>query len=154
MPNWIKGTMKLRGKREDVMRFLDNEIEPNSSDKACVERTVDDDFVEYTFFNNPHVKGTRRMFFDDQTIYMEDDDASVCIDVRQAWSFSPREGKEDLQLLEDFTKKYNIDIKLFGIESGFCFTQEVIVIRGCRAINNVKQYEDWFWDCPFPIMGG
>ena len=27
MPNWIEGTMKLRGKREDIKRFLDNEIE-------------------------------------------------------------------------------------------------------------------------------
>ena len=30
MPNWIKGTMKLRGKYEDVRRFIDNEIAPST----------------------------------------------------------------------------------------------------------------------------
>ena len=147
--------MKLRGKREDIIRFLDNEIEPNSSGLECVEKVAEKDYAEYTFNHDPHVKGTRRMFFDNQTIYMEDDDARVCIDVRQAWGFTPREGKDDEQVWLDFSEKYNIDIKLFGIESGFCFTQELIVLRGSkRVINNVKEYEDWFWECPLPNMGG
>ncbi len=156
MPNWIEGTMKLRGKKENIMRFLDTEIVANSAGgdiSDYVERDISEDYVEYEFKNDPYVNGTRGMFVDESHIYMDDEDECVCLDIRQAWSFSPR-GDEDLLLWEDFAKKYNIDIKLFGIECGIQFTQEVIAIRGERVINNEKQYEDWEWDCPFPNMGG
>lgn len=150
--------MKLRGRREDIMRFLDNEIIANSAGgdiSEYINKEVEEDgAVSYAFHNDPYVNGTRRMFLKDNEIYLEDEDARVCIDVRQAWSFTPREGCDDEQIWVDFSEKYNLDIKLFGIESGFCFTQELIVLRGKRAINNVKEYKDWFWDCPFPRMGG
>lgn len=156
MPNWIEGTMKLRGKKENIMRFLDTEIVTNSAGgniSDYVDRNIGDGFVEYEFKNDPYVNGTRRMFVKDSYIYLDNDDEFVCLDIRQAWSFSPR-GDEDLRLLADFATKYNIDIKMFGIESGMCFTQEVIALRNERAISNVKRYEDWNWDCPFPRMGG
>lgn len=157
MPNWIEGTMKLRGKKENIMRFLDTEIVANSAGgdiSDYVERDIGDGFAEYEFKNDPYVNGTRRMFVKDSYIYLENDDEFVCLDIRQAWSFSPREGDEDLQVWADFAKKYNIDIKLFGIECGMQFTQEVIALRNERVISNVKCYEDWDWDCPFPSMGG
>lgn len=159
MPNWIEGTMKLRGKQKDIMRFLDTEIIVNDSGgdiSDYVDRNNGDGFVEYEFKNDPYVNGTRRMFVDESYIYIDEDDECVCLvclNIRQAWSFSPR-GDEDLRLWADFTKKYNIDIKLFGIECGMQFTQEVIAIKGERVINNEKQYENWEWDCPFPNMGG
>ena len=55
MPNWIKGTMKLRGKREDIKRFLDNELEPSSwyGEQDALEKYVecdsDSSYFEYTF---------------------------------------------------------------------------------------------------------
>lgn len=159
MPNWIEGTMKLRGKQKDIMRFLDIEIIANGSGgdiSDYVDRNIRDGFVEYEFKNDPHVNGTRRMFVDESYIYMDKEDECVCLDIRQAWcfSFSPKSDDEDLRLWADFAKKYSIDIKLFGIECGMCFTQEVIALRNERVISNVKYYEDWDWDCPFPNMGG
>lgn len=158
MPNWIKGTMKLRGKHEDIRRFLDNELEASSwcceEIDTYVECDINDTFVEYTFKNEPHIKGTRRMFVTSSDLYMDKDNkGTVYLDIKQAWSFSARDG--ELDFWNNIAHKYNIDIKLYGIESGMEFCQEVIALKDSdMVINNVTQYEDWNWQCPFPGMGG
>ena len=161
MPNWIEGTMKLRGKREDIKRFLDNELEASSwyGEKKALEEQVkcdsDDSYFEYTFKNEPHIKGTRRAFVTDDYLYMNEDEGTACVSIKQAWSFSTTRDDKELDLWKDNAHKYNIDIKLFGIECGMEFCQEVIVLKDSdRVIHNVIQYEDWAWDCPFPRMGG
>lgn len=161
MPNWIEGTMKLRGKREDIKRFLDNEIEASSwfGEQNALEEQVkcdsDGSYFEYTFKNEPHIKGTRRAFITDDYLYMDKDEGTVSVNIKQAWSFSVTEDDRELDLWKDNAHKYNIDIKLFGIESGIEFCQEVIALKDSDGvIKNVIQYEDWMWDCPFPEMGG
>ena len=160
MPNWIEGTMKLRGKREDIKRFLDNELDASSycGEKRAVEEQVqcnsDDEYMEYTFKDEPYIKGTRRAFVTDDYLYMNEDEGVVCIRIKQAWSFSAAPDDRELALWKDNAHKYNIDIKLYGVESGMQFCQEVIALRNCdRVINNVIEYEDWYWVYPFPYMG-
>ncbi len=161
MPNWIEGTMKLRGKREDIKRFLDNELGTSSyyGEKRAIEEQVecnsDDSYFEYTFKDEPYIKGTRRAFVTDDYLYMEEDEGTVSIKIKQAWSFDVTPDSKELVLWKDNAHKYNIDIKLYGVECGAQFCQEVIALRNCdRVINNVIEYEDWDWDCPFPNMGG
>ena len=161
MPNWIEGTMKLRGKREDIKRFLDNEIEASSwfGEQNALEEQAkcnsDGSYFEYTFKNEPHIKGTRRAFIVDDYLYMDKDEGTVSVGIKQAWSFSTTKDDRELDLWKDNAHKYNIDIKLFGIESGIEFCQEVIALKDSDGvINNVIEYEDWDWECPFPEMGG
>ena len=161
MPNWIEGTMKLRGKREDIKRFLDNELGTSSyyGEKRTLEEQVEcnsnDEYMEYTFKDEPYIKGTRRAFVTGAYLYMEEDEGTVCIKIKQAWSFDATPGDRELELWKDNAHKYNIDIKLYGVECGMQFCQEVIALRNRdRVINNVIEYEDWDWDCPFPNMGG
>lgn len=161
MPNWIEGTMKLRGKREDIKRFLDNEIEASSwyGEQNALEEQVkcnsDDSYLDYRFKNEPHIKGTRRAFITDDYLYMGKDEGTVSVNIKQAWSFSVTKDDRELNLWKENAHKYNIDIKLFGIESGMEFCQEVIALKDSdRVIHNVIQYEDWMWDCPFPNVGG
>jgi len=153
MPNWIKGTMKLRGKRENIARFFREGLEPsnwpNPEDrKNQVTDNSGNDYLDFSFKNEPYISGTRRAFITDSSVYMDDDDGVVSVDVKQAWSFDT----EGLQIWEDISNKYNVDIRLYGIESGMQFTQEIIIVRGKDPINNVLHYEDWDWDCPFPNM--
>ena len=161
MPNWIEGTMKLRGKREDIKRFLDNELDTSSyyGEKRSIEEQVqcnsDGEYTEYTFKDEPHIKGTRRAFITSDYLYMDEDEEVVCLSIKQAWSFDVTPDGREVELWKDNAHKYNIDIKLYGVESGVQFCQEVIALRNCdRVINNVIGYEDWNWDCPFPNMGG
>ena len=83
----------------------------------------------------------------------------ICtVPIKQAWSFSAQDSDEE-KLIE-IADKFHIDIKLYGIECGIQFCQEVLVLHGNEEkqgvikYNNVIQYEDWEWECPFPNMGG
>ena len=157
MPNWIKGTMKLRGKREDIYRFFKNGLDPSDwlKPEDGENQVIDEsgeNYLEFSFCNEPHIAGTRRAFITDDHAYMEDEEGVVCVDVKQAWAFDA--GENDFANWKAISDKYNLDIRLFGIECGMRFTQEIIIIHGRKAIVNVRQYEDWDWECPFPNMGG
>ena len=160
MPNWIEGTMKLRGKREDIKRFFDEGLEASSyagEASDIKEQVVDDsgnDYLDYAFKDEPHIAGTRRAFITDDNVYMEDKEGIACVDVKQAWAFDAGRDSKDLDNWKAISDKYNIDIRLFGIEMGMQFTQEIIILRGRSPIENVRRYEDWDWECPFPNMGG
>lgn len=166
MPNWIEGTMKLRGKMVDIKRFINEGIHgydfigENERPKSeyLKDNLFDDNIIYCDIFNGPHVDGTRRMFINDTTIEMNDNEGTCCFNVRQAWSFTSTEN--DLPNLIALADKYNVDIRLFGIESGMQFTQEIIVkhgkdsVKGEVILNNTHTFEDWEWECPFPRMGG
>lgn len=159
MPNWIEGTMKLRGKREDITRFFREGLEPSNWPKPedrenQVTENGDDDYLDFSFKNEPHIIGTRRAFITDSSAEMEEDEGIVCVDIKQAWAFHAGGDSKDLQNWKDISVKFNVDIRLYGIECGMCFVQEIIIVRGKSPIVNEKQYEDWDWECPFPNMGG
>ena len=156
MPNWIEGTMKLRGKREDIARFFREGLEPSNWPKPedrenQVVEHGNDEYLDFSFKNMPYIVGTRRAFITDSSAEMEEDEGIVCVDVKQAWCFTT-EGKVDEW--KEISQKYNLDIRLYGIECGMAFTQEAIIVRGKSPIVNEKRYEDWGWECPFPNMGG
>lgn len=166
MPNWIKGTMKLRGDGKDILRFLkdnvtriddygDFEIYESEGGFSFTTKLTEKAIAEK--YSDPwfYIDGSRRLFITDACFDIDygNNNEVACMDIAQAWSFSGEDS--DIERLKRLSKGYNLDIKLFGIESGYCFTQEVIALRGSeRVINNVKRYEDWDWECPFPRMGG
>lgn len=156
MPNWIEGTMKLRGKRENIARFFREGLD--ASDRHKLEDQVKDESGEddlcFHFMNGPHIAGTRMAFIDDDYVEMYDDIGIACVDIKQAWAFDAGGETEGLKQWKNISEKYNVDIRLYGIEKGMQFTQEIIIVRGKDPINNVKQYNDWDWECPFPNMGG
>ena len=96
MPNWIEGTMKLRGKMSDIKRFIDEgicrydfagEIKQPKSD-YIKDSYYDKDELDYEIFNEPHVEGTRRMFIRDSHIWMNEPEGVCCFNIKQAWSFT------------------------------------------------------------------
>lgn len=160
MPNWIEGTMKLRGAQKDIKRFFSEGVEPSSQwpgSKENIDQVVDnstDEELCFEFKDEPHIVGTRRAFITDDEAYMYDESGVCCVNIKQAWAFDAGSSTKDLERWTEISTKYNVDIKLFGFERGMEFAQEVIVLRGRKPIVNDIQYEDWDWDCPFPRMGG
>lgn len=154
MPNWIEGTMKLRGKRKDITRFFREGLD--ASDRHKLEDQVKDDsgedYLYIHFVNGPHIAGTRRAFINGDYVEMDDDIGVACVDIKQAWAFVG--SRDDLESWKAITDKFNVDIKLYGIEQALQFTQEVIIVRGKHPVVNETKYEDWEWECPFPNMGG
>ncbi len=165
MPNWIEGTMKLRGKRVDIKRFINEGIQGydflGENKRPKTEYIKDNstcDEIDFEIFNDPHVNGTRRMFVLPTSAYMYNEEGVCVFNIRQAWSFSARD--TDIDNLIAIADKYQVDIRLFGIERGVEFMQEVIVHHGSDSekgklkLNNCISFENWEWECPFPGMGG
>ena len=150
MPNWIEGTMKLRGKAEDLIRFVDNGFDGN------VNKEDGPDYASYYIGEGIYVNVSRRAFTDHDfylDIYKKSEkNQVVTIPLKQAWSFTPYEGAEQLWI--DLAKKYNLDIRLQGFECGIEFYQDVEIVNGVLIRNDEKQYADWDWECPMPRLGG
>jgi len=143
MPNWIEGTLKLRGSSENLKRFFDNAIQP-----PCYTCYYDGEFNEVKIMPDAWIKGTSRAFVNDECyIYWEKAYETVCIPIRQAWCFVAEEWAE-------ISKKYNLDVRLYGFEQGMEFCQEVEIIDGKVTMDNKIRYDDWDWECPMPRMGG
>ena len=155
MPNWIKGTLKLRGKTENIISFLQNGVHcylytndgyvPVDREKWCQEYH-DENYHEFIIKDLAHIDGTNRAFIEEQEISFETGCIAV-IDFRQAWEY-------DADQFVDIAKKYNLDIRAYGIESGMQFIQEFEIINNKTTMKKQIKYVDWDWECPFPRMGG
>lgn len=159
MPNWIKGTLKLRGDRKNIKKFFTEGLEASHwIGEEKLEDQVTDESDEHNMYfcfkDEPHIIGERRAFITDDYVCMDMDNETegfACVDIKQAWCFTTEGKADEWKAISD---KYDLDVKLYGVECGMEFTQEIIILRGKRPIINEKQYADWDWECPFPKMGG
>lgn len=175
MPNWIRGSLKLRGTYENIKRFFMDGIMVYRYDwetsshipqpqETWLEVYDEPDDFEIDILNDEwaHVEGTQRAFITNGTnIHIEkrqkleaSDDEPIIItvcEIQQAWSF-----KEDDWI--DISKKYGVDLKLYGIEAGTGITEEMIIINGNLLQHKVYKYghnyDQFLWDCPIPWFGG
>ena len=56
MPNWIEGTMKVRGTSEALMKFVENVFDAN------VNKHDGGDYVEYSIEDWVYIRDSRRAF--------------------------------------------------------------------------------------------
>ena len=172
MPNWCEGSLKLRSKnRENIINFIKESfidcyygvditaiIQQTGIETGAVKIDICDDDPDVSItldVNKSHwiwLKDCGRSFIEtdkhmDYDIIFRYNNYICSFDFKTAWSINPDDWI-------DISRKYNIDIRLYGIERGMEFTQEVEIIDGNLIYNNVKEYSDWDWECPFPKMGG
>ena len=55
---------------------------------------------------------------------------------------------------EEMSKKYSLDFRFYGYECGMEFNQEIEVVNGKTTINRKITFENYYWECPDPEMGG
>ena len=163
MPNWIEGTLKLRGETENILRFFREGINvyewsgPTLNNYAELDRSswytenLIRDSTIYIENVDAYIEGTTRAFVESQTVYLEQkwDGSQTFVGIRfkQAWGFETNE-------FLNIAKRFDIDIRAYGIESGMQFSQEFCIENGELKFDNTTKYNDWFWECPFPYMGG
>lgn len=150
MPNWAEGTLKLRGKRENIKSALkemfigsDVTISEEMDDQALILTLTS--INSYFYINN-----TKRAFIDKnkiEVLFEEDFEIIEIDDFNQAWSAIPENYQE-------ISKKYDVDIKIFTFEKGFQFTQEIEIVDGEITKNETRKYDDYQWDVPFNSLGG
>ena len=147
MPNWIAGDMRIRGKKKDLLQFLENGIDPMSEEYNL---SVDNDEIYGALAKGSYIKETRNVFLtSDFSGFVEDDDDDyiVVLPVKQTWCWD----ETDFSRL---SQKYNLDFKLIGWERGMGFEQELVCLRREEPVDIVRKFPNWEWDSPCPRMGG
>lgn len=148
MPNWAKGTLKLKGRKENIASALKEML---LNDSVTLEERWDGNALvfnsELSYF---YINGTRRAFIgNDQIEVWFDDDFCVIEldDFKQAWAAIPENYQE-------ISKKHDVDIKIFTFEMGMEFTQEIEIRKGKIIQDICNEYDNYQWDVPFSNLGG
>lgn len=167
MPNWIEGTFRARGKKENIDRFLKNGVGTASwfDEKREMEICVQDygDSLEYDYrytgeftgksFESLHIKGTRRHFLENLEFGIsvnenKSGEMQFATDFKAAWFI-------DDEQISDICKQYGIDIRINGYERGQEFEQIIEIDRnGTTLEDKTIEYDDWNWECAMPLLGG
>lgn len=157
MPNWCVGTLKIRGKFDNIVRFFKDGCEiirPGS-----VNMDIDDYglCIEGVDGNYPalYLKESRRHFIDlsYDSIYCGSDVTDkngLCYTscrLQAAWGI-------DAGTLLSTCKQYNLDMKILGFERGMEFNQNIEIVDGKIVRDEEIKYADYFWECPCPDLGG
>lgn len=148
MPNWAKGSLKLRGRSENIVLALKEML---LSDTVALEYFLDGILLR---FNNTapyfYINGTRRAFIDQKQVEVWIGEEFCIIELdnfKQAWSAIPENYQE-------ISSKFDVDIKIFTFEYGMEFTQEIEISKGEIIKNVCCEYDDYQWEVPFSNLGG
>lgn len=167
MPNWCEGYLKIRGKKKDLINFIENEIvlikqESIISEPQYIDIKMEDEdlckcFFKYNKSYNEflYLKNTRRFFVESDGILFyynsyedEDEIYYLTLDIKQAWNI-------DIQtLLVEHSKKYSLDFNLFASEKGMEFEQYITAVGGKLLRNEEKEYDDFLFEAINPDLGG
>lgn len=149
MANFATGTIKLRGRAENIKSALKYMFE--AAGDVTIEEDTDGELIIFTSSNSYfYINGTKRAFIDGEIFEIHLDDDFLIIELNnftQAWRAIP----------EDYTKiseKFNIDIKIFTFEQGMQFTQEIEISKGKILKDIVRKYNNYKWEVPFSNFGG
>lgn len=153
MPNWCEGTLKVRGIKENVTKFVLEGLQPvgflgEDRGKLTLNKWGDIESDETCWIEN-----TRRGFVDKPCVYLPDcEDGEIMIialDARFAWGITATE-------LQKTCIKYNVDMKIYAFERGMEFNQDIEIVDGQIIKDEEISFEgkDYTWECICPNMGG
>ena len=162
MANWCNGPLKIRGKTENVLKYLNEKIggykfSLNKHDDLEYETAAQNELMKATA--NPLYQvnrigefiNTRRCYAQSNPdgFRVEHDNMLNVIftDVECAWTF-------DIDGFVALSKEYEIDFKFFGYERGMEYNQDIEISKGELIKFEEIQFSDYFWDCREPLRGG
>ena len=162
MPNWCEGYLKIRGKKEGIVNFVENEIrlvktENIFSEPEYLEIKLIDDLGQYSFNHKKsfreylHLKNTRRFFVESEEIsfyHFEDEVCYLTLEIKQTWAIDIQE------LLVEHSKKYHVDFNIYASEMGMEFEQYITVVNGKLVRNEERTYTDFQFEAINPKLGG
>ena len=164
MPNWCKGNLKIRGKKENIIRFLkegtslldgfwepkeiEPEIEINDYDEIEIKNINKEKGIDCLY-----IKGTRRNFVDsvENEIYIhnvDEEEQIICLEkFKAAWGI-------DADSLRAISNRYEIDIKIYAFEAGMEFNQDIEIVKGKIIKDEEIKFKNYVWECVEPNLGG
>jgi hypothetical protein len=149
MPNFAEGTIKLRGRAENIKSALKYMF--GAVGDITIEDDTDGEIITFTTTDSYfYINGTKRAFIDNDSfeIHLDDDFLIIELDnFNQAWRAIPEDYIE-------ISEKFNVDIKIFTFEQGLEFTQEIEISKGKILKNTVLKYGNYRWEVAFSNLGG
>lgn len=153
MAKWCVGTLKIRGKKDNVANFMLNNF-----------KIVEEDFSSKNYFEKHDLDKTIHI---KDTIYIDGLDAQLkngqLIDF---WFYNSQEDIKVLHLEVEFrydivaddllklAKKYNLDFKIYAFECGFEFNRDVEIVNNQIIKDEKIKFNDYEWECICPTLGG
>ena len=184
MPNWCVGNIRFRGKMEDILKLIKEQIlfckirynertkqtyteekqsnvELKGDYLICVTTPFDDD-KDTTNKSYCYIKETRRNFinlfggtsFESSAIYELPNKENDYIVVFD--KFAAAWSIEPEPYIE-MSKKYHVDIRIMGWEQGMGFWQDIVIVDGklIRYVaDDYSSYDGWMWESVLPYVGG
>lgn len=166
MPNWCEGYLKIRGKKKDLINFIENEFVIAKSESVIsgieyIDVKMEDDGLgecrfehKSSYFKKIKLKNTRRFFIKSEELsfyYDEEDEDAIChitLWIEQAWAVIVQ------LLLVEHSQKYSLDFNLYASEKGMEFEQYITVINGELVKNEERIYTDFQFEAINPELGG
>lgn len=163
MPNWCEGYLKIRGKKEDLINFIENEILlMNYIDADNIEEeNIELGFYDFEYFfgydkserQYLYLKNSRKLFIENESISfqcyeLENTLHYLTLHIRRAWS-----AMNEKMLIED-SKKYHLDFNLYANERNMEVEEYLIVIDGKVAKKEKRSFDDFYFEAINPELGG
>ncbi|WP_066568097.1 hypothetical protein [Snodgrassella sp. CFCC 13594] len=156
MPNYCTGPLKIRGKKENVLKYMNECIAGYSyaigeyNDLIVTKKDVPAQ-AGY-ILSDGCLKGAQRCFAQCQPelIELDEDNDSIIVMINKidcAWVF-------DIEGFKRLSAKYEINFKFFGFESGMEFNLDVEIINGVVIKAEEITFENYRWECLYPTFGG
>ncbi len=160
MPNWCEGDLKIRGNFKNVAQWcreniniygfsLDNGSYLDKNNPAKIEVSENEEEIKIIVPKTAYIEHTKRNFIEEGTYWGFEYDGIIrlVLHIKAAWDF---ESKPYVEM----SQKFGIDFSFYGFERGAEFNREVIIENGELKVNNDITYDDYFWECPCPDLGG
>ena len=149
MPNWCVGTLKVRGEKTNLERFVFEGLKPVGVLGDAKEPLKRDEWGDIHTKETCWIEGTRRGFVRGLELYLSEieDDGIIALDAKFAWCI-------DVEGLRKACQKYNVDMRMYAFEQGMQFNQEVEIINGEITMDNEITFDDYKWECICPDLGG
>jgi hypothetical protein len=162
MPNFCKGQLKVKGKYEDIIRFVDNEIRtydynlPGEPVLNLGKRIIYEKDGEYELDlpkECAYIETTHRNFIDKGTYCCRRDEkrkdgtSVLVMDLFAAWNIDP------VPYIA-FSREYNLDFRVYAFECGMQFNRDICIISGRRVKDETIKFKDYDWECIAPKIGG
>jgi hypothetical protein len=147
MPNWCRGTLKVRGKKKNVIEFMLKGLKPVGPGRPLALNkfeNIDSDetyWIENTY--RGFVLGVDEFFSD----YEDEDIVTVALDSKFAWDI-------DQEGLLKTCIKYSVDMKIYGFEKGMHFNRNVEIVNAEIIKDEEINFDDYEWECICPNIGG
>ena len=150
MPNWAEGTIKLRGRAENIASALKYMFCDNTVTVTVIEEWDGKTLIFETTAPYFYINGTRRGFIESDSLEFRLGQDFLIVelqDFKQAWAAIAENYQE-------ISSKFDVDIKIFTFEKGMKFTQEIEISKGNIIKDICNKFSNYEWDVPFSNLGG